>query len=94
MLISSKSRLSKRELTIPELEFVASYMAANLLDNARIALNTYPVKNCYAWTDNAVVLHWIRSDETYKQFVSNRVSKIELKEAISWKYERSCRYWE
>ena len=85
MLISSKSRLSKRGLTIPKLEFVASYMAANLLDNTRTALNTYPVKNCYAWTDSAVVLYWIRSDETYKKFVSNRVSKIELKEAISWK---------
>ena len=85
MRISSKSRLSKRGLTMPRLERVASYMAATLLDNARIALNTYPVKNCYAWTDGTVVLHWIRSDGNYKQFVSNRVSKIKSK-------RKSCRY--
>ena len=70
---------------MPRLERVASYMAATLLDNARIALNTYPVKNCYAWKDGTVVLHWIRSDGNYKQFVSNRVSKIKSK-------RKSCRY--
>ena len=37
MLVSSKSRLSKRELTIPRLELVAAHMAANLLENARTA---------------------------------------------------------
>ena len=86
ILISSKSRLSKRELTIPRPELVDSYMAANLLDNARTTLNTYAVKNCYAWTDSTVVLHWIRSDRNHKQFVTNRVAKIKSKEAISWKY--------
>ena len=86
MLISSKSRISKRELTIPRLEFVASHMAPNLLDNARTALNIYPVKNCYECTDSTVVLHWIRSDGNYKKFVSNRVLKIKLKESMSWKY--------
>ena len=39
-------------------------MAAN---NARTALNTYPVKSCYAWTDSTVALHWIRSNVNYKQ---------------------------
>ena len=61
-------------------------MAAKLLDNARTALNTYPVKICYGWTDSTVVLHCIRLDGNYKRFVSNRVSKIKSKEAISWKY--------
>ena len=51
-------------------------MAENLLENARTAQNTYPVKSCYAWTDSTVSLHWIRSD----------VSKIKSKKAISWKY--------
>ena len=86
MLVSSKSRLSKIELTVPRLELVAAHMAANPLENARTALNTYPVKNCHAWTDSTVVLRWIRSDGNYKQFVSNRVSKIKSKKAISWKY--------
>ena len=78
--------LSKRDLTIPRLELVAAHMAANLLENARTALNNYPVKNCYAWTDSTVALRWIRLDGNYKQFVSNRVSKIKSKKAISWKY--------
>ena len=86
MLISSKSRLSKKDLSIPRLELVAAHMAANLLDNARAALKTYSIKNCVAWTDSTVVLHWIRSEGNYKQFVSNRVSKIKSKKEISWRY--------
>ena len=31
--IASKSRLSKKQLTIPRLEFVAAQMATNLADN-------------------------------------------------------------
>ena len=61
-------------------------MAANLLENACTALSTYPVKNCYPWIDSTVILHWIRLDGNYKQFVGNRVLKIKSKKAISWKY--------
>ena len=39
-LLSSKSRFSKRDLSIPRLEFiVAAHMAANLLQNANKAIS-------------------------------------------------------
>ena len=37
-LIAAKSRLAKKNLTIPRLELVAAHMAANLVDNVRTAL--------------------------------------------------------
>ena len=56
------------------------------MENTRCALMRYPVKNCYGWTDSTVVLHWLRKGETYKPFVSNRVSKVREKDFISWRY--------
>lgn len=35
-LIASKSRLSKRELTVPGLEIIATHMAANLASNIKV----------------------------------------------------------
>ena len=81
-LIAAKSRLAKKNLTIPRLE----HMAANLADNVRIALDGYPVKAVYGWLDSLVSLYWIRGTRTYKQFVSNRVSKINAKEFIVWRH--------
>ena len=52
------------------------HIASNLFENDFTVLNSYSVKNCYAWTYSTVVLHWIQSGEIYGQFVSNRVYKI------------------
>jgi hypothetical protein len=43
-LIAGKSRLAKKELTIPRLELVSAHMATNLVENARNVLGGYPVK--------------------------------------------------
>ena len=56
-LIAAKSRLAKKNLTIPRLELVSAYMAANLADNVRIALDSYPVKAVYGWLDSLVALY-------------------------------------
>ena len=40
-MIASKSRLSKKQLTIPRLELVAAQMAANLADKIRKSLTNY-----------------------------------------------------
>ena len=85
-LIAAKSRLAKKNLTIPRLELVSAYMAANLADNVRIALDGYPVKAVYGWLDSLVALYWIRGTGTYKQFVTIRVSKINAKEFIVWQH--------
>ena len=61
-------------------------MAANLADNVRIALDGYPVKAVYGWLDSLVALYWIRGTGAYKQFVTNRVTKINAKEFIVWRH--------
>ena len=75
-LIISKSRLAKRNLTIPSLELIAAQMSANLSQNIKIALTNQNVRNFYAWSDSTVVLHWLKDKGEYKVFVSNRVAKI------------------
>ena len=66
-LITAKSRLAKKGLTIPRLELVAGHMAANLIDNAKKALQGYPIRYVYAWLDSSVALHWIKGENQYKQ---------------------------
>ncbi|XP_065058645.1 uncharacterized protein LOC135686359 [Rhopilema esculentum] len=85
-LLVAKSRLAKNNLTIPRLELVAAHMAANLVDNVVRALEGHPIENVYAWLDSTVALHWVRGENRYKQFVSNRVSKIKEKDYIVWRH--------
>ena len=56
-LITSKSRLAKRNITIPWLELIAAQMPANLSQNINNALNNQNVRNFYARSDSTVVLH-------------------------------------
>ena len=58
-LLTSKSRLAKKNLTIPPLALIATHMATNLLSNAKIALRKYPIRNCYGWSDSTTVLFWM-----------------------------------
>ncbi len=85
-IIAAKSRLSKKDTTIPRLELVASHMAANLLENVKDSLEDLPVRRATAWSNSKVALHWIRGEGKYKQFVNNRVKKIQSKEFISWRH--------
>ena len=85
-LLSSKSRISKRDLSIPRLELVAAHMAANLLQNAKKAISFFPITESQAWSDSTVVLHWIKGNGQYKQFVSNRVNKIKAISEVTWRY--------
>ena len=84
-LLVAKSRLAKRDLTIPRLELVGCHMTSNLLENTAKALAQYPVTAIYAWTDSTVCLHWLQEGVKYKQFVSNRVKKINEKQ-YTWRY--------
>ena len=84
-LVTAKSRLAKKGLTIPRLELVAGHMAANLVQNVKEVLKGFPVRSVYGWLDSTVALHWIRGNGEYKQFVGNRVRKIQEKE-INWRH--------
>ena len=85
-LVAAKSRLAKKNLTIPRLELVAAHMAANLVDNVKHAIQGYPVRSVYGWSDSTVTLHWIKGRGVYKPFVANRVKKINAREYIEWKH--------
>ena len=84
-LITSKSRLSKKNLTIPRLELVAGHMAVNLAVNVRNALQSCdPV--VHYWLDSTVALCWIQGSGEYRQFVANRVQKIQQHREIVWRH--------
>lgn len=82
----AKSRLAKQGLTIPRLELIAAHMATNLLVNVRNALDNVPSPKMFGWLDSTVALHWIKGNGQYKQFVANRVAKIQLHNEVEWRY--------
>ena len=78
--------MAKKDLTIPRLELVSGHMAVNLAHNVREALAGFPVSGVYCWLDSTVALHWIRKPGDYKQFVSNRVRKIQERGQSTWRH--------
>ena len=46
----------------------------------------FKVNQQHCWLDSIVALHWIGGNESYKQFVSNRVSKIRQHTDVKWRY--------
>ena len=72
--ISNKSRLSKKTHThtsIPRLEVIAPVMVANLTENITNPFQSFKVTTVHGWSDSMVVLHWLKGNGTYKQFVQN-----------------------
>ena len=88
-LVDSRARLAKKGLTITGLELVSGHMAVNLLSNVSEALEGLPVTVKYCWLDSTVALHWIRCPGEYKQFVSNRVQKIQAHFDVVWHHVRT-----
>jgi len=86
-LITAKSRLAKERLTIPRLELTAGHMAINLASNVRDALAGFPLTNTTeCWLDSTVALHWIHDQGAYRQFVANRVRKIQSHTEGHWNH--------
>ena len=71
-LVSSKSCICKKNLTIPRLELVSAYMASHLIENVKAALKRCNIRSITGWTDSTVFLHWLKRQELYKIFVANR----------------------
>ena len=86
-LVTAKSRLAKQGLTIPRLELVSGHMAANLAVNVRKALDGFPLgTNIQCWLDSTVALYWLSDSGEYRQFVANRVRKIQSHPNILWRH--------
>ena len=64
---------------------------AHLVENVRAAIKGYPLNSVHGWIDSTVALHWISGGGTYKQFVANRVRKINAKNFIEWRHVESER---
>ena len=64
-LVCAKSRLAKRNLTIPRLELVSGHMAINLVTNVRFVIDNYVVAT-HCWLDSTVALYWIQGQGEYK----------------------------
>ena len=88
-LVTAKARLAKQGLSIPPLELVSGHMAINMITNTRDALEGFPVGEMYCWLDSTVALHLLRGAGNYKQFVSNRVSKIQQHSNVQWRHMTS-----
>ena len=65
------------------------HMAANLVDNVRDTLEGYAVGCVYRWSESTVALYWVAGKSNYKQFVANRVKKINAKDYIEWRHVSS-----
>ena len=86
-LIAAKSRLAKQGLTIPRLELVAGHMAVNLAVNVRKALEGFNLADdIQCWLDSTVALHWLNDQGEYRQFVANRVQKIQSHPNTLWRH--------
>ena len=72
-LVVSKSRNSKKNLTIRRVELVSEHIASNLIENVKPALKRCNIRSITGWTDSTVVLHWLNRQGLYKQSVANRV---------------------
>ena len=84
-LITSKSRLARKDLSIPRLELVTAHRSANLAEDVKTCLNKLSVRKIYAWSDSTTVPHWLKDNGEYKTFVGNRVSRNKGKSFIEWK---------
>ena len=76
-LLTSKSRISKRNTSIARLELVSGHMAANMAKNLHGALQHWPISSTTIWMDSMVALYWLTNPaKAWKVFVANRVRKI------------------
>ena len=59
-LVTNKSRLSRKDITTPRLELIATHMATNLATNIKVALKDLNIRSVTGWTSSTVVSHWLR----------------------------------
>ena len=88
-LVTSKSRITKRGLSIARQDLVVCLMGANIAANTSKALKRWPIIENVCWTDSQVALCWIEKPYSWKSFVSKRVRKIKKvteEIEIKWKH--------
>ena len=62
-------------------------MAVNLVTNVHKALEGFPLAtDIQCWLDSTVALHWLRDQGEHRQFVTNRVRKIQSHPNTQWRH--------
>jgi len=86
-LLMSKSRVAPiAKLSIPRLELMGCLIGARLSKLVKSALQLEDVKQ-YFWTDSSTALAWIKRQDKWKTFVSNRVKEIvEITDPEFWRH--------
>ena len=79
-LAASKSRISKKKLTILRLQLVSTNMTWNLIS----ALKNQNVRSVTGWGNSTIVLYWLNGQGSCKQFFRKRVNKILERDDINW----------
>ena len=85
-LLVAKSRIAPKDTTIPRLELIGAHMLSRMLDHAMKTLSNYSVKECHGWVDSTTVLHWMKDQGKWSQFVRNRITAINAINNIHWHY--------
>ena len=60
-VVTSKSRILKRNTSIARLKLVSAQMAAKMVRNLHHALKGWPIVSTMVCMDNMVALYWIRN---------------------------------
>ncbi len=76
-LVTAKARvLSIKEITVPRAELVAAHHLSKMLIHIANLLEI-STSQIFAWTDSAIVLHWLNTPPHRLQiFVANRIANI------------------
>ncbi|XP_071040602.1 uncharacterized protein [Parasteatoda tepidariorum] len=86
-LIQARSRAAPlRKVSMPRLELLACNIGAILADTVKKNLRLEDIETFF-WSDSMDSLYWIRKEDPWTIFVSNRVDEIRrLSEASDWKF--------
>ena len=89
VFVMARSRVAPlKDHTLPKLELMAAVTAAKLGTFILSALQRHLSEiTVRLWSDSQIVLHWIFSTKTLKQFVANRVREIcDMLPTSVWRY--------
>jgi len=86
-LMMAKSRVAPiANVSIHRLELLGCLIGARLANTVKSALKLDDVKE-YFWTDSATALAWIKRNDQWKTFVSNRTEEIvKLSNPEDWRH--------
>ena len=83
-LLVAKSRIAPKDLSIPRLELIGAHTLSRLMNHVKGVLQGHPIDEYHCWVDSTTVLHWIKGQGTWSQFVRNRTKAIQEKGYLQW----------